>query len=235
MLVARALPNGNWRILDVTFNDHEGIKDGFCLVANELALEAMIATFDHCEFADVSLEHCREQARFAERVTLNAHRRLPLAYVVWRGMLEGDDPRDVEEFPMPTLSPGPEPWYLATCDELISLDEFGFWFFNPDEVDAFVDGFVELLDRLDPEMELPESDNYNALLRRAIETVVDDDYRHLLPSRLRRQAWLLAQLYEDEEIPLWALAAASGIEGGIIVDHPLLREMMELSLINAAS
>ena len=54
-----------------------------------------------------------------------------------------------------------------------------------------------------------------------------------LPDRLRRQAWLLAQLYEDKEESLWALAAAVALEEGVIIEHPLLREMMDVSFLNA--
>ena len=231
ILLARQLPNGNWRILSTVFDDHEGISDGFSIVADEDELEFMMATFDACDFVDISLERCRVEASHAEQVTLDARRRLPLGYAIWRSLLEGEDPRGLVEFPLPVLDPVPEPSFLATCDELISLDEFSFWFFNPDEVDDFVGRYLELLG---PDEEWPEGEAYDALLRQALETVVDDEYRRLLPARLRRQAWLLAQLYEDEEVPLWALAAASGIEDGTIAEHPLLRSMMELSLLNAA-
>ncbi len=74
---------------------------------------------------------------------------------------------------------------------------------------------------------------FEALLDEAIEAVIDDDYRHLLSDRLRRQAWLLAQLYEEEEVSLWALAAAAALEEGVIIEHPLLREMMDASFLNA--
>ncbi len=62
-----------------------------------------------------------------------------------------------------------------------------------------------------------------------IKKVVDDRYRHLLRQRLERQAWLLTQLYGEEDIPKLALAAAAGLADGANLppeDHPLLREMM---------
>jgi len=74
---------------------------------------------------------------------------------------------------------------------------------------------------------------FEALLDQAIEAVLNTKYRPLLSDRLRRQAWLLAQLYEEEEMSLQALAAAAAIEEGVIVEHPLLRGMMDRSLLNA--
>ena len=63
----------------------------------------------------------------------------------------------------------------------------------------------------------------------AIRAVVDEEWQHLLLGRLRRQAWLLAQLYEHDYVSLWALAAAAALEEGAVVEHPLLRGMMDAS------
>jgi len=227
IFLTRELPDGQWRTLDVMFNDHEGIKESFSVITDDEDLNFMIGTFDTCDFADISLERCRAEVARAYQVTLDARRRLPPRFVVWQGMLEGDDTRTVEEHPLPILEPARQAELLAGCDELMSLEEFSFWFFNPDEVEAFIPRYLELLDE-----ELTGS-AYKALLGEAIEAIVDERYRRLLPERLRRQAWLLAQIYEDDEVPLWALAAAAAIEGGVIAEHPLLRSMMDISLLNA--
>ena len=131
---------------------------------------------------------------------------------------------------MPTLEPRRQARLLAGCAELLDLEEFDFWFFNPDEVEFFVPRYYELLKRGQTDRgQAP----FESLLGEAIKAVIDDNYRHLLPDRLRRQAWLLAQLYEDKEVPLWALAAAAAIEEGVTIEHPLLREMMDYSFLNA--
>jgi DNA-binding transcriptional regulator YbjK len=80
-------------------------------------------------------------------------------------------------------------------------------------------------------------DAIEALISRAINAIVDDQRRRLLQERLRRQAWLLAQVYEDEEIPKLALAAADSLSDDAelpLEEHPLLREMMFDSFFNAA-
>ena len=78
-----------------------------------------------------------------------------------------------------------------------------------------------------------EITTWTYLLDEAIEAVVDNTHRRLLPDRLRRQAWLMAQIYEEDEMSLWALAAAAALEEGVFVEHPLLREMMNVSFLNA--
>ncbi len=144
--------------------------------------------------------------------------------------MEGNDPRQVDEFPLPSLEPSRQAELLAECEELVELDEFEFWFFNPEEVESFVPRYRKLLEKGQTNR---GQASFETLLDEAIKAVVDNNYRHILPDRLRRQAWLLAQLYEEEEESLWALAAAAALAEGVIIEHPLLREMMDVSFINA--
>jgi len=230
LLVVREQPDGNLQTLDLMFNDHEGIKDCFSLVLDEDGLEEMVDSFGSADFVDVSLERARAEVARAYQVTFDARRRLPPALMAWKGWLEGDDPRPVDEFPLPSLEPSRQAELLAECAELLDLEEFDFWFFNPDEVKPFISRYRKLFRK-----GLAEDGNaeFEALLDQAIKSLVDEKYRRLLADRLRRQAWLLAQLYEDEEMPLWALAAAVALEEGVVIEHPFLREMMDYSFINA--
>jgi hypothetical protein len=113
----------------------------------------------------------------------------------------------------------------------LTLDEFEYWFFNPEDVADFVSSYHKLDRKKQVEFGEP---SYEKLLDEAIDAVVGEKWQRLLPGRLRRQAWLLAQLYEDDEIALWALAAADALERGVLVEHPLLRWMMDASFLNAA-
>ncbi|MEA3341452.1 MAG: HEAT repeat domain-containing protein [Chloroflexota bacterium] len=230
LLIAREQPDGELQMLDLMFNDHEGIKDCFTALVDEDELDEMTDSFGSSEFVDVSLARARAEAARAYQVTLEAGRRLPPAFVVWQGELEGEDARQIEEFPLPTLKPSQQEELLVECVELLNLDEFDFWFFNPDEVEPFVSRYRELfLDGLAEEGDV----EFEALLDEAIESLIDEEYRRLLANRLSRQAWLLAQLYEEEEVSLWLLVAASALEEGIVVEHPLMRDMMDRSLLNA--
>ena len=230
LFIAREQPDGDLRIVDLMFNDHEGIKDCFSVVVDEEELNEMMDAFSSNEFVDISLERVRAEVARAYQVTLDARRRLPPAFITWQGWTEGDDPRPLEEFPLPALEPSGQAKLLAECVELLTLEEFDYWFFNPDEVQSFVSRYRKLLHR---DQANRDQSPFEALLDQVIEAVVDERYRRLLADRLRRQAWLLAQIYEEEEVPSWALAAAVAFEEGVVVEHPLLRDMMERSLLNA--
>jgi hypothetical protein len=230
LFVAREELEGDLRTVDLMFNDHEGIKDCFSVVVDEQELDEIVDSFGSNEFVDVSLERARAEIARAHQATLEAHRRLPPALMLWKGWLEGQDPRAIEEFSLPSLEPARQPELLAECAELLDLEEFDYWFFNPVEVDPFVPRFRKL--RRQHQASQGRA-SYEILLDEAIEAVVDKQHRRLLPDRLRRQAWLLAQLYEEEEVPLWALAAAAALEEGVLTEHPLLRGMMNRSFLNA--
>jgi hypothetical protein len=230
LFVAREQPDGDLQVLDLMFNDHEGIKECFSAIVGHDELEEMAESFGTVEFVDVSLERARAEAARAYQVTLDAGRRLPPTFIAWRGWMEGDDPRQMDEFPLPFLDPSRQAELLAECEELVELDEFEFWFFNPEEVESFVPRYRKLFENGQANRgQVP----FETLIDEAIQAVVNKDYQRILPDRLRRQAWLLAQLYEDEEESLWALAAAAALEEGVIVEHPLLREMMDVSFLNA--
>lgn len=233
LFVAREEPDGDVQVFDLMFNDHEGIKDCFSGVVDESELAEMVAAFESIEFVDISLARARAEVARTYQTTLDARRRLPPASIVWQGWIEGEDTHPPEEFPVPHLEPSDQAELLAECDGLLDLNEFDYWFFNPDEVEPFMPRYQDLLRRKQIEQGL---EPFDALLDEAVEAVMGEKYRYreLLPDRLRRQAWLLAQLYEDQEVALWALAAAAALEEGVIVAHPLLREMMNLSFVNAS-
>jgi hypothetical protein len=231
LFVVRQRSDGRQWMLDLMFNDHQGIKDCFSAITDADELQEMMEAFAPIDFVDVSLARAREEVARAYRVTLEAARRLPPLLMVWRGWLEGKDAREVDEFSLPSLGPSRRDELLAECEQLLNLDEFESWFFNPDEVVDFLPRYEALDEEDRTEFGEPA---YDALLDEAIEAVVDNARRRLLADRLRRQAWLLAQLYEEEYVPLWALAAADALDAGVLVKHPLLREMMDASFLNAA-
>ncbi len=230
LLVSRRQPDDKLVTLDVMFNDHEGIKDCFSVILDELGLEEMMDTFDGVEFVDVRLERARDVLAAAYQVTLDARRRCPPALMAYWGWLKGEDDRDLDEIPLPSPEPAQREELLADCANLLNMAEFDFWFFNPTEVADFMPRYRELLRAREAARGQPA---YEELLDLAIESLVDEEYKSLLESRLRRQAWLLAQVYEDVEVPLWASVAADALQDNVTVEHPLLREMMDYSFDNA--
>lgn len=230
LLVSRRQPDGKLATFDLMFNDHEGIKDCFNVVLDEIELEEMMDTFSGVEFVDVRLERARDVLAAAYQTTLEAGRRFPPTLLAYRGWLKGEDNREVDESPLPSLDPARREELLSECADLLDLDEFDFWFFNPDEVADFMPRYRELMRE---RKAVRGKSAYEKLIDQAIESLVDEKYRGLLASRLRRQAWLLAQIYEDLDISLWALVAADALQDNVTVTHPLLRELMDYSFDNA--
>jgi hypothetical protein len=232
LITSRRVPNEDLLMFDVMFNDHQGIKDAFTAPISDREIDEIIDSFGGNEFVDVSLDHARSTLTWAYETTLQAHRRLPPAYIVWQGFILGEDLNPPTVYPLPDLpaNEAAREDLLAESIELLTMGEFDYWFFNPDEVDAFVKDYRKLrrarkTKRGDPAFE--------ELLDRAIKAVVGEKWRQLLANRLQRQAWLLAQLYEEAEVPQWALIASEAINHDIVVKHPLIREMMVRSLLNA--
>lgn len=233
--VARKRSDGYLILADMMFNDHEGLKDCFgadMIIEEELEEMLDELTSEGIATVEVRLERCREAVERAYNQALAIGRRLPLEYFAWEGMLVGEDTRSVEEWPAEEVDITAYPQLLANSIELLTLEEMESWFFNPEEIDAFAERYRHHIWR--PHISRPRM---LRMLRQGVESVVDEAHRALLHDRLRRQAWLLAQIYADEEVWRWAMAASAGLgERGIPSDqHPLLLGMMGASLDNLLS
>lgn len=232
VIVTRQRPDGSLKLMNTMFNDHEGIKD--CMGADmmdEDSLEEMLEMMELSGISavDVKLNRCRQVLEKARQVTLKAGRRFPPQYVAWAGFLEGEDRRDVEETELQEVDLAAQPELLEYCDELLELDEFESWFFNPEEWK----GHRKAYRSLEQARGKDSDQKWDEAIQQGLEAVMDDDYRRLLRERLRQQAWVLAQLYEDEEVWQWAMAAAAALEDGAgvpLYEHPLLYTMMERTL-----
>jgi hypothetical protein len=149
----------------------------------------------------------------------------------WQTWLQGEDAIPIQVFLLPEIAAEEQAALLERCHELTDLDEFESWFFDPEELRGLERSFEQLANRgmADEAIE--------ALISQGIRMVVDAQRRRRLRERLQRQAWLLAQIYEEDDIPRLALAAAGGLADAAGLppeDHPLLREMMFDSLFHAA-
>jgi hypothetical protein len=234
LFIIRQTPDDVYEFLDLMFNDHQGVKDCFGGQAEDVdEVEDMIADGlgeMGIELVDVSIEKARAEMERAYQTTLKAGRRLPTSYMSWKPWLQGEDPEPVEVFPLPEITPREQADLLARCDELIALEEFDSWAFNPADLQDLERKFERLAHRKNA-----SAATIQKLIGQGIKEIVDDEYRRLLRERLERQAWLLTQIYGEEDIPKLALAAAAGLADGATPPekHPLLREMMLVSLTNA--
>ncbi len=235
VLFAREMADQNCKFLDVMFNDHEGIKDCFGGSSPTLdEIEELIADgLDEMgiQLVEISLERAREELERAIQTTRQAQRRLPTQFLAWRHWVLGQDPHPPEVFPLPAIAPDEREDLLSRCQELLELEEFETWFFNVEDLQG-----MERRYRRFYQQDSPDQAQEETLITQGVRRIVDDARRQLLRDRLRHQAWLLAQIYEEPEIPALALVAADALEDGsplLPEDHPLLREMVLNSFLNA--
>ena len=235
LLIVRQTAQGHCKLLNVMFNDHEGIKDCYGGLSPTLAeIEEIIGdgfASMGIEMIEISLEKAREELDRALQTSRAARRRLPVAFMAWRHWALGEDPDPPEMFPLPDIRPADRSDLLADCDELLDLEEFESWFFNASDLHG-LDRQYRRLQYQGPASE----EEKEALITKGVQRVVDETVRQRLRDRLRRQAWLLAQIYEDDDIPRLALIAADALEDDPsfpLERHPLLRRMMHDSFVNA--
>jgi HEAT repeat protein len=234
LLVIRQAPDHPPVFCDVMFNDHEGIKDCYGGQADSVD-EIGLAIVDGMaeigiEMVDIGVDRALTELQRAYHTTLEAKRRLPFTFMAWQAWLEGEDPYVVTSFTLPGISAQERTDLLAKCDDLLDLEEFTSWVFDPEELKGLERRFRKLLHGEGTD------DAVEALVTQGIRRIVDGPRRQMLKDRLLRQSWLLAQVYEDREVPKLALAAATGLGDDCdapLVDHPLLRGMILRSFANA--
>ncbi len=235
LLIARETADGYCKLLNVMFNDHEGIKDCYgglspTLEEVEELIGAGFGTMG-IELVGIGLQKTREELAGAIQVTREAHRRLPVGFMAWRHWALGEDPDPPEVFPLPEISPSERNVLLSDCDGLLDLEEFDSWFFNVPDLRGLDRQYRRLRDK-----EPANAAKEKALITKGVRRIIDEARRQRLRDRLRRQAWLLAQVYEDEDLPRMALVAADALADDSplpLEEHPLLRRIIHHSFLNA--
>lgn len=231
-MVIRHMPGGKLAAAHFLFNDEQGLNDCFLIDTNEDELNELLDELMLSEVGLVSapLDRCRQAIETAKMMALESGRGLPLLYYAVSPMLQGADDREIEETALSDLELNNDRPWLEESPQLLELVECESWFFEPGDwpgYDEAVEALAELKGaRLETELEKRVTEG--------LEAIMDQEFRQLWHGRLMRQAWTLAQLYDDQgEAARWALAAARALEDDSAVpssEHPLLREMMRLTL-----
>ena len=236
LMVARGTPSTALTTVNYIYNDHDGLIHCVELTLAERDLIGFFEGAGDMGYVQVPLATARSEVERVLKCTLEAGQRPPPAFNLVRTWLDGDDPQQVEVLPLPALAPQDQPRLLGQSDRLLLLDEFDRWLFPQDMMEPHLPryGRLERRGQLRPGHRLREM-----LIDRVVTDLVAEGslYRRLLPERLRRQAWLLMQIYGENgaQMALSALAAAAGLEQGIVREHPLLRAMAVESLDQAWS
>ncbi|PWH15147.1 MAG: hypothetical protein DDG58_11730 [Ardenticatenia bacterium] len=232
------MPEGERVGINVLLNDELGIQQCVILegekpvAALEEALEHNFGGAGaHLSTVEVSLAQARTELERAYRISLRAHKRLPPVYIALRSWLLGEDTRSVVSYPVPQIQPEELDTLLRQSPELFQLIEFSSWVFD-------LPGPEARWRRYGRKFLAEETEEARAtLITQALTKVLSPRLCAQIKTRLERQAWFLAQLYEEEELPKMALAASAALGAASEVppiEHPFLREMMRqtLSLVN---
>jgi hypothetical protein len=232
-LVARRWEEDEIAIFHVIFDDTQGILESFGF-PTEHPLE-LVDTLDDLEDdgltpAEVPLPEIRIAVDDAYQQALEQRGRVPVSFAAWQPFLAGDDPREVPSVQLPEVRLEEDFETFAECHQLLDLDEFGTWYFEPAEIGNAVDRARRLQHRRDePDYER----RLVGLIRQTLSSHVPPDRQRLFRRRLERQASLLMRIYDEPIHARRALAAAAGLaeDAGIPAsEHPLLQEMLIRSL-----
>lgn len=236
-LIARRWPTGEVAVLHVIFDDVEGLREAFGFPVQPP--DDFTETLDDLEDdgltpVELPLEAVRTTLEVAYRRVLERRGRTSVEYVAWRAFLHGDDPRELPEVTLPKVRLPDDLQLLSESDQLLDLDEFGSWYFEPWTL-------RRVLDRLQRIQRYERGKRYErqvvALIRRTLNELLDPETRQRFQRRLERQAELLARIYPDDPtVPARCLAAAAGLaeDSGVPVsEHPLFQRMLVRSLEEA--
>lgn len=226
ILAARQHAPDNLTMLNVYFNDLDGIQD-YTVVegVSPAELDDLLVDLESegVLVVEADLGTCRELLASARSATLAAGQPLPLSFGVWRDFLAGDDSRGLQPPALAPVDVDARPEWVSESDHLLEHPAFSYWFFDPAEL---AEHFMKAYQTADTQQ------TRQTVVGQALDAYVDERIRALLRERLRRQAGVLARLGDDEAVH-HALAAAGALAPDSdvqVTHHPLLRGMMRRTL-----
>jgi len=236
VMLAWRKPDGLLKGVNLLCQDEWGIKD--CYGTDEMPMERwqeLISNMDEQGFISfkVPLDYCRALIVEARQQNKRGRHKLPVAYAVWRPLIEAGAPASKEAAHALTML---EPLHFDTQtaglaargDELYKLPEFEPWLFEPfASLHPYVHNYLNLSGQhnLTPGRKRKTPSRPTETQRRqqevlvdtVLEKVIDTRWRLLYDTRLRRQAALFQLVKRQEEADLISAVAAtlhpeSGVE-----------------------
>ena len=251
VMLAWLKPDGLLKGVNLLCQDEWGIKD--CYGTDEMPLERwqeLVHNMDEQGFIsfNVPLEYCRALIVEARQQNKRGRHKLPVAYAVWRPLIEAGSPLAKEAASAATML---EPLHFdeqtarlsARGDELYKLPEFDPWLSEPfSSLHPYVHNYLNLNAQhgVVPTRKRKGTTRASETQRReqellvdtVLEKVIDTRWRLLYDTRLRRQAALFQLVGRNEEADLIsAVAAALHPESGVPPkEQPFLRALIHRSL-----
>lgn len=252
MLMSWQREDGLLKGVNVLLQDDWGIKDCYGSDGMEPAhWNELVAAMKEQGFNSfkVPLDYCRAAIAEARAVNKRTRHKISVAYAVWRPLIEGADTARKSTPPVVTIvEPQPYTAEIASLaqrgQDLYRLPEFNSWFYDPfDQVKSFIGPYTSQLrgkanprsrKRKEPQKTATDQAKLEAVVSEALEKVVNDPWRLLYESRLRRQAALFQLIGRPGDAQLMsAVASMLHPDSGVPPhDQPFLRAMMHYTLEN---
>ncbi|HEY6284735.1 MAG TPA: HEAT repeat domain-containing protein [Ktedonobacteraceae bacterium] len=247
IMLAWRRSDGLLKSVNVLNQDTWGIKD--CYGTDEMEAESwseLVESMEEQGFGSyqVSLDYCRALIADARAMNKRTRHKLPVAYAIWRPLIEGNESSSKND---PTakimLEPGvftPDLSQLAKRgDELLDLQEFETWTFEPFEsIKPYVNSYIEASGTVNSPRARKRRGglkaNQETIVSDVLEKVVDDKWRLLYAFRLRRQGTLFQYIGREDDAQLVsAVSTALHPDSGLAPnEQSFLRTFMHRSLSN---
>lgn len=220
-------PDGLIKGVNVLYQDQKGIKD--CYGVDEMDVEqweALVSDLDEQGFSSFTVPFAYALAVIMEARSLNRRTRskLPIAYAIWRPLIEAGlrDKKSLAQLPSTTL--GPLPVNDDTIkqaqkgDEIFYLKEFSSWLYEPiDRIEPYITRYWTAQNvaesnpagkRKSALRHKNQQQMLDSLVDEALKELIDDKWRSMYTARLERQAALFQQVQQKQHVPhLLAIAA----------------------------
>ncbi|HLX57101.1 MAG TPA: HEAT repeat domain-containing protein, partial [Ktedonobacteraceae bacterium] len=238
--------------VNVLYQDDWGIKD--CYGTDEMEIEhwtELVESMEEQGFNSfqVPLDYCRAVISEARAANKRTRHKVPVAYAVWRPLIESGDAVK-KPTPVVTILEA-RPYNLEVAElaqsgqELYNLTEFASWFFDPfDNIRPFIGPYTSHLGGMATKTRSRKrkgaqkadagNSELEAIVSEALEKVIDDQWRLLYESRLRRQGALFQLVKRSVDAQLVsAVASCLHPDSGVPPQNQsFLRAMMHRSLEN---
>src|SRR5579885_1231093 len=252
IMLAWQRSDGLLKGVNVLYQDEWGIKD--CYGTDEMEVERwpeLIESMEGQGFGSfrVSLEYCYALISEARAVNKRTRHKVPVAYAVWRPLIEGGFQH--KQAPGVSIKLEPLPFTIEVekiaqhGDELYQLSEFDSWYFDPfDSVKPYINPYLMSKGETHPsrsrKRKTPRRTDEDskaqqeAIVTEALEKVIDDKWRLRYETRLRRQGMLfqLAGRAKDAHLASATASALHPDSGLPPQQQPFLRAMMHYTLEN---
>ncbi len=238
--------NGLLKGVHVLFQDTWGIKD--CYGIDEMDVERwakVVADMKEQGLGsyNVSLDYCRALIADARAMNKRTRHKLPVAFAIWRPFIEGIEAPKKESRPKIALEPialNADLMQLVNRgNELFNLNEFVPWTFDPFEpIKPYINPYLNATDRVKSskgrKSKKEPKTTPETIVSEVLDKVVDDSWRVLYSSRLRRQGALFLEIGREEDAQLVSAVSAALDPGSGLApsEQPFLRELMHRSLAN---